>query len=185
MFAELRVLIFIDLANAAMQAKASGRRLDLVKLVAYLANPDEGRRLVDAYLYATLPPEDPDRVARWHDFLRHSGLIVVAKRAKRLPNGEVKGNIDSLLVLDAVELAITVRPDVVVLVSGDGDFGPLALRLRRHGIRTEAASGTQGMASELRAAVNGVTNLDDFIAESQPLDQGAEQIGNRTILEPL
>ena len=174
MVAELKVLIFIDLANATRTAKAAGRRLDFVKLAIYLANPAEGRRLVDCYVYATLPPEDGDAVARWHDFLRHSGLIVIAKRAKRLPNGEIKGNIDSLLVLDAMELAITVRPDVIVIGSGDGDFAPLALRLRRLGIRVEAASGTQAIAAELRAAVHGVVLLDDFIAQSQPLDQAAE-----------
>ena len=184
MISELGVLVFMDLANLDGQGKAVGRRIDIPKLVEFLALPSEGRRLIDAYLYATLPPQNGDKVARWHDYLRHSGINVVAKRAKRLPSGEIKGNIDSLLILDAMDLVPSIRPDIVVLVTGDGGFAPLALKLRRYGVRVEVAGTSGAMASELRAAANGVIDLDPFLRSCPGLDgHAAAPIGTDAILE--
>lgn len=157
-----RVLVLIDFENIKIQAGKLNRRIQFPKLVDYLTDPGERRFRVDAYLYATLPPENGDPQQRYYDHLRHEGLIVVTKRAKRLPDGSIKGNVDSLLILDAMELALTARPDVCVLVTGDGDYAPLAMRLRRRGIRVEAACGSQGLANELKTAVNGVVCLDEF-----------------------
>ena len=36
-----------------------------------------------------------------------------------------KANVDVLMAIDAVELSVEMRPDVVVLVTGDADFGGL------------------------------------------------------------
>jgi uncharacterized LabA/DUF88 family protein len=182
MTTELKVLVFVDQANVHGQEGAVGRRADLVRLTKYLAKGDEGRRLVDAYVYAPLPHENGDRVQRWHDFLRHSGLQVVSKRAKKLPDGRVKADMDMYMAMDALELGMTIRPDVIVLVTGDGDMAPLALRLRRLGIRVEVASGTQALAAELKAASHGVVNLDDFFADCDPVNGDAEQIGSANIL---
>ena len=39
--------------------------------------------------------------------------------------------------MDAIDLAIAERPDVVVIVSSDSDFAPLVTRLREKGCRVE------------------------------------------------
>lgn len=44
-----------------------------------------------------------------------------------------KNSTDIALAADAMELAITEQPDVIVLVSSDSDFAPLVLRLREKG----------------------------------------------------
>lgn len=44
-----------------------------------------------------------------------------------------KNSTDIALAVDAMELAITEKPDVIVLVSSDSDFAPLVLRLREKG----------------------------------------------------
>jgi uncharacterized LabA/DUF88 family protein len=52
------------------------------------------------------------------------------------------------------------RPDVVVLVTGDADFAHLALQLRRRGIRVEVASVAQNLGSALKASANEIIDLD-------------------------
>jgi uncharacterized LabA/DUF88 family protein len=182
---QFKVLQFFDQANLAAQAQAAGRKLDFVKLASFLANPREGRRCIDTYVYCSLPVENGDSVARWHDFLRHSGLQVVAKRAKRLPNGRIKANVDTLLVLDCMELGMVIRPDIIVLGTGDGDMAELSKRLRRLGIRVEVASSTPALASELRAAANGVIELDDFLARADRVGDSTDPIGSTDILGDL
>ena len=39
------------------------------------------------------------------------------------------------MAIDALDLAASIQPDVVVLVTGDSDFAYLAQKLRRRGIR--------------------------------------------------
>jgi NYN domain len=48
-----------------------------------------------------------------------------------------KNSNDIALAVDAIDLAITERPDVVVIVSSDSDFAPLVIRLREKGCRVE------------------------------------------------
>ena len=44
---------------------------------------------------------------------------------------------DIALAVDAIDLAVSERPDVVVIVSSDSDFAPLVIRLREKGCRVE------------------------------------------------
>lgn len=48
-----------------------------------------------------------------------------------------KNSTDIALAVDAIDLAIAERPDVVVIVSSDSDFAPLVTRLREKGCRVE------------------------------------------------
>ncbi len=46
-----------------------------------------------------------------------------------------KNSTDIALAVDAIDLVIAQRPDVIVLVSSDSDFAPLVIRLREKGCR--------------------------------------------------
>ena len=48
-----------------------------------------------------------------------------------------KNSTDIALAVDAIDLAVAERPDVVVIVSSDSDFAPLVTRLREKGCRVE------------------------------------------------
>ncbi len=61
-------------------------------------------------------------------FRRHSIRPMV-----NVPTG--KNSTDIALAVDAIDLAITERPDVVVIASSDSDYAPLAQRLREKGCR--------------------------------------------------
>jgi len=63
------------------------------------------------------------------------------------------------MAIDALELSIEMRPDVVILVTGDADFAYLATKLRRHGIRVEVASVAANLGNILRSAANEVIDL--------------------------
>ena len=50
-----------------------------------------------------------------------------------VPTG--KNSTDIALAVDAIDLALTQRPDIVVIASSDSDYAPLAQRLREKGCR--------------------------------------------------
>lgn len=68
-----------------------------------------------------------------------------------------KNSTDIALAVDAIDLVIAERPDIVVLVSSDSDFAPLVLRLREKGCRV-CGIGQAGKTGE-----DTVTVYDEFI----------------------
>ena len=72
------------------------------------------------------------------------------------------------MAIDAMELALEIKPDIVVLVTGDSDFAYLAQKLRRRGIRVEVASVEQSLGSELRNSANSVVDLTEVFDEFDP-----------------
>lgn len=60
-------------------------------------------------------------------FLKRLGLRAIVNLAIG------KNSTDIAMAVDAMDLAIAERPDVIVLVSSDSDFAPLVLRLREKG----------------------------------------------------
>ena len=58
-----------------------------------------------------------------------------------------KNSTDIALAVDAIDLVIAERPDVVVLVSSDSDFAPLVSRLREKGCRV-CGIGQQGKTGD-------------------------------------
>ena len=63
-----------------------------------------------------------------------------------------KNSTDIALAVDAMDLVIAERPDVVVLVSSDSDFAPLVVRLREKGCRV-CGIGQQGKTGDETVAV--------------------------------
>jgi hypothetical protein len=58
-----------------------------------------------------------------------------------------KNSTDIALAVDALDLVLAERPDVVVLVSSDSDFAPLVIRLREKGCRV-CGIGQRGKTGE-------------------------------------
>ncbi len=83
-------------------------------------------------------------------FKRHSIRPIV-----NLSTG--KNSTDISLAVDAIDLVLAERPDVVVVVSSDSDFAPLVIRLREKGCRVEGV-GQQGKTGDDSKPV-----YDDFI----------------------
>ncbi len=160
-----RVLVFVDESNVVSSVRAVNRRLDWIKLRDHLADPARGRDLIEMVVYAGLPPAMPewqterDKKNRFIFWLRSHGFLVVTKDGSPTDTNHYKANVDVLMAIDAVELSIEMRPDIIVLVTGDGDFAHLALQLRRRGIRVEVASVAQNLGAVLKASANEVFDL--------------------------
>ncbi|MEI9895068.1 MAG: NYN domain-containing protein [Chthoniobacter sp.] len=131
-----RVLIFVDESNITSSAKNANRKLDWEKLRDHLV---DDRELIEMVVYAGLPPAMPewqaerDKKNKFLHWLRSHGFLVVAKDGSPMDESHYKANVDVLMAIDAVELSVEMRPEVVVLVTGDTDFAHLALQLRRRG----------------------------------------------------
>lgn len=70
-----------------------------------------------------------------------------------------KNSTDIALAVDAIDLVIAERPDIVVLVSSDSDFAPLVVRLREKGCRV-CGIGQQGKTGdETRGIYDAFTDL--------------------------
>lgn len=89
--------------------------------------------------------------------LKHQGLFKRLSVRPMVNLSAGKNSTDIALAVDAMALAITERPDVVVLVSSDSDFAPLVIRLRETGCRV-CGIGQQGKTGEETMAV-----YDEFI----------------------
>jgi uncharacterized LabA/DUF88 family protein len=160
-----RVLVLVDESNVSSSVRTAGRGLDWLKLRDFLAGPNTGRDLIEMVVYAGLPPaiptwqEERDRKNKFVHWLRSNGFMVVTKDGASAEEGHYKANVDVMMAIDALELSIEMRPDVVVLVTGDADFAYLAIKLRRHGIRVEVASVAANLGHILRSAANDVIDL--------------------------
>ena len=163
--ARSRVLVLVDESNVSSSVRTVGRGLDWLKLRDFLAGPNTARDLIEMVVYAGLPPaistwqEERDRKNKFVHWLRSNGFMVVTKDGAPAEEGHYKANVDVMMAIDALELSIEMRPDVVILVTGDADFAYLATKLRRHGIRVEVASVAANLGNILRSAANDVIDL--------------------------
>lgn len=96
--------------------------------------------------------------------LRVSGIKVHTKSPKRLPNGQLKADMDAELIVTALTTADT---DTVVLISGDGDFEPLITELERRGTRIVVVANPDYLAPELsqHAEPEDLISLDALLAD--------------------
>jgi len=160
-----RLLVLVDESNVGSSVRTAGRGLDWLKLRDFLAGPNTGRELIEMVVYAGLPPaipawqEERDKKNKFMHWLRSNGFMVVTKDGAPAEEGHYKANVDVMMAIDAVELSVEMRPDVVILVTGDADFSYLALQLRRRGIRVEVASVARNLGNALKTTANAVIDL--------------------------
>src|SRR5713101_5185877 len=184
--ARSRVLVLVDESNVGSSVRTAGRGLDWIKLREFLAGPSTGRELIEMVVYAGLPPampiwqEERDKKNKFVQWLRSNGFMVVTKDGSPAEEGRYKANVDVMMAIDALELSIEMRPDVVILVTGDADFAYLAIKLRRHGIRVEVASVAANLGNILRSAANDVIDLAPLFRTFEimnPHDAGRARAG--------
>jgi uncharacterized LabA/DUF88 family protein len=187
--ARLRLLVLVDESNVGSSVRTVGRGLDWLKLRDFLAGPNTGRDLIEMVVYAGLPPAIPtwqderDKKNKFVHWLRSNGFMVVTKDGAPAEEGHYKANVDVMMAIDALELSIEMRPDVVILVTGDADFAYLAIKLRRHGIRVEVASVAANLGNILRSAANDVIDLAPLFRTfeiKQVQDDPPAQVSHRT-----
>ena len=180
-----RVLVLVDEANVVSSVRTQGRGLDWLKLRDFLAGGKTGRKLIEMVVYAGLPPAIPvwqderDKKNKFVHWLVSNGFLAVTKDGSPTEEGHYKANMDVMMAIDAVELSVQMRPDIIILVTGDSDFAYLALQLRRRGIRVEVASVSQNLGSALKTAANQTIDLAPLFEEFETM-QASPPLARRT-----
>jgi uncharacterized LabA/DUF88 family protein len=148
-----RVGVFIDVQNMYYSAK------NLYNCRVHFGNIVEAavadRQLVRAIAYvvrAGVPEEQS-----FFDALTKLGIETKEREVQVFLGGAKKADWDVGMVVDAIRLSP--KLDVVVLVSGDGDFIPLVEYLQNMGVQTEVMAFRETSSSKLVEEVDDFTDL--------------------------
>jgi uncharacterized LabA/DUF88 family protein len=123
--------VFVDVSNLFYSAKSAGVEVNYCRL---LEHSVAGRDLIRASAYTGVDPENPNQ-RKFIDFLRANGYKVLCKDIHKYEGGRIKANLDIEIAVDIMLLSENL--DVVVLVSGDGDFVRLVGAIQQKGVRCE------------------------------------------------
>ena len=143
-----RVAILVDVQNMYYSArKIYNSKLSFQKLMPTLLN---NRRLVRAIAYV-VEKEGADQ-EKFYEILRRTGFEIKRRDLIVRSDGSRKGDWDMGIAIDAISMAEKV--DVIVLVTGDGDFVALVNMLKSRGVRVEVASFRESTSENLMLAAN-------------------------------
>jgi uncharacterized LabA/DUF88 family protein len=160
MMALPKVAVFVDVPNLIYTSEQMGVRVHFGKLLDYLT---EGRQLVRATAYAPIT-DDPQTRFEQQRFIApviNHGYKIITKPWKRFADGSMKANFDIELAVDI--LTMSDRLDVVVLLSGDGDFRRVCELVESKGVRVEVVAFAASTAMELRSVADQYTDLASIL----------------------
>jgi uncharacterized LabA/DUF88 family protein len=119
----------------------------------------DNRRLIRAIAYVVQTKEIDQ--TQFFEMLTRNGYEVRSKDLKTRADGSSKGDWDMGIAVDAISMAD--RLDVIVIVSGDGDYVDLVNMLKGRGVRVEIISFLKSTAEELVSAATSYMPLEKDI----------------------
>ena len=156
---EQRVEVLIDVQNLYYSAK---------NLYHYKVNFQEvlkqavaGRKFIRAFGYVVRTKTGEE--APFFDALAKIGIETRVRDLQEFYGGAKKADWDVGIVIDAIRTAPGV--DVVVLVSGDGDFIPLVEYLKNMGKRVEVVAFGRTTSGKLKEAADEFIDLDEGVSK--------------------
>jgi len=151
-FLEQRVGVLVDIQNLYYSA-----RVLYQKKVNFKSVLEEGlseRKLIRAIAYGIKTPDAQEEP--FFEAMENNGYEVKTKDLQVFPGGAKKGDWDVGIAVDAIKLSKSL--DVIVLVSGDGDYIPLVQYIQSTtGCRVEVIAFKESASAKLIEAA------DDFI----------------------
>jgi len=154
-----RVSVFIDVQNLYHSAK--NLHQSRVNFREIIKTAVAGRKLVRAFAYVVRTKTGEEKP--FFDALINLGIETRVKDLQEYYGGLKKADWDVGIAVDAIKTAESV--DVVVLVSGDGDYTPLVEYLQNHGKRVEVIAFGKSTSSKLKEVA------DEFIDLEEPSDK--------------
>ena len=153
-----KVAIFVDIQNVYYTARqAYGRNFDYNK---FWAQATANRDVVQAFCYAIDKGDQKQR--EFQNILRAIGFKVKLKPYIQRSDGSAKGDWDVGIALDAMECAE--QADVIVLVSGVGDFDLLVNKIRlKHNKKVEVYGVPQFTAASLMSEASQFIAIDNTL----------------------
>src|SRR3990167_8989276 len=155
-FAEQRVGVLVDIQNLYYSARVLyGKKVNFKNVL--LAATEE-RKLIRAIAYGIKTIEATEE--KFFEALEKSGYEVKTKDLQIFPDGSKKGDWDVGIAVDAIKMAP--KLDVIVLVSGDGDYVSLVEYIQNtYGCRVEIVAFAESASQKL------VDIGDDFLNLSE------------------
>jgi uncharacterized LabA/DUF88 family protein len=147
-----RIGVFVDVGNMYHSAKnLYGANANFQNI---LKNAVSGRKLIRAIAYVIQSKSVEEQ--SFFDALSKQGFEVRMKDLQVFAGGAKKGDWDVGLTVDAIKTAD--KLDVVVVVTGDGDYVPLLMYLRENkGCRVEVMAFGETTSAKL------IEHADEFV----------------------
>ncbi|PIS42417.1 MAG: hypothetical protein COT24_03535 [Candidatus Kerfeldbacteria bacterium CG08_land_8_20_14_0_20_40_16] len=148
---EQRVGIFVDVQNMYHTAKhLYSANVNFGKILEVAV---EGRKLIRALAYVVRSQSVEEEI--FFEALYNQGFELKIKDLQVFIGGAKKGDWDVGIAMDIMRLAS--KLDVIVLVSGDGDFTELLKHVKSFGCRTEVIAFAKSASAHL------IQEADNFI----------------------
>lgn len=149
-----RISVFVDVQNMYHSARHlyDGR----VDFGAVLEKAIRGRNLIRAIAYVVESGLDEEK--GFFDALKKAGYEVKSKELQIFAGGQKKADWDVGLAIDMIKLSP--KMDVLVLISGDGDYIPAVKYVQFLGLKVELVSFGRSTSSKLIESVDGFFDLD-------------------------
>ncbi|GAC1349835.1 MAG: hypothetical protein NVSMB27_26660 [Ktedonobacteraceae bacterium] len=173
-----KVVFFLDYANINRAAREKRCRMDYHDLLQYVG---EDRFLIDAHCYVPTNPRNEHRLDGEIEELWRSGYIVTTKVGS-IAGGTYKCNFDVEITMDMLKVVYQVKPDIIVLASGDSDFVSLIQEVRKSGVRVEVAAFEETAGADILRKCSGFINLAVYYAGYLAAQNG-EQSADRDRVE--
>lgn len=151
---EQRVGVFVDVQNMYHSAKHLHKAN--VNFQEILKTAISGRKLIRAVAYGIVSPAGEEK--KFLEILGNQGFEVKVKDLQIFPGGAKKADWDIGMAVDAIKMAD--KLDVVVLVTGDGDFIPLIHYLKENkGCLVELISFERSTSAKMLEVVDDYVDL--------------------------
>lgn len=150
-----RVAVFIDTQNLYHSAKnLYGAKVNFKEI---LRTAIAGRIFVRAFAYVVRTKTGEEKP--FVEALKNLGIETREKELQEYPGGLKKGDWDVGITVDAIRISPSV--DVVILVSGDGDFLQLLEYLKNQGKRVEVIAFGRTTSSKLKEVADEFVDLEE------------------------
>jgi len=150
-----RIGVLVDVQNLYYSARNLYHQK--VNFENVLKDAVQSRTLIRAIAYVVKTEEFKEKT--FFEALGRIGYEIKAKDLQIFYGGAKKADWDVGLSMDAIELAA--KLDVIVLVSGDGDYIPLVQHLKRaFGCKVETMAFGRSCSTKLKEEVDEFTDLD-------------------------
>lgn len=154
-YKEQRVGVFIDIQNLYYSAKHLYKKKVNFKMV--LDDAVNNRTLIRAIAYVVRADELKENT--FFEALENMGFDIQEKELQVFAGGMKKGDWDVGIAVDTIKMAQ--KLDVIVLVSGDGDYAPLVEYLKNaQGCRVEVMAFGRSTSSKLKDVADEFIDLD-------------------------
>lgn len=152
---EQRVAVFIDVQNMYHSARnLFNARVNFREVVKAAVG---GRHLIRSFAYVVQTKTGEEKP--FFEALLKEGIEMRVKDLQEFSSGAKKADWDVGMAIDAVRTADIV--DVIVIVSGDGDFLPLMDYLKGRGRRVEVIAFGRSASQRLREEADDFLDIED------------------------